>query len=144
MDLACFCRDKDYKSAPVQQFLLSRYGKDLDLHPAEIQRVFSAFQFALSRRGKPGGSYLKKLSKPYDAIEVRVKFSKDLIRIPYYTDILNERIVLLNGFHKREGYQAGGKIDREVKRKLDEAQINYEEYQKDNRKFYIDKRINVK
>lgn len=141
MDLAFFCRDQDRESSPVQQFLSSRYGKDLDLRLAERDKVFIAFNFALSRRGEPGGQYLKKL-KGYDAIEIRVKRSMDLIRFPYFTDILNNRLVLLLGFHKRDGYKEGGKVDREVKRKLDEAQLCYKEYQEDNKKYYIDKEIN--
>lgn len=142
MYLAFFCRDQDHKSSPVKQFLLSRYGKDLDLRIAEVKKVFAAFSFALSRKGEPSGQYLKKLGKAYDAIEIRVKRGIDLIRFPYFTDISNNRIVLLLGFHKREGYKNGGKIDRETKRKLDEAQEYYEEYKSDNNKYYIDKEIN--
>jgi hypothetical protein len=142
MDLAFFCRDQDYESSPVRQFLLSRYGKDLDLRPSEREKVFSAFLFVLSRRGIPGGQYLKKLGKGYDAIEIRVKRSMNLVRFPYFTDISNDRIVLLLGFYKRDGYKKGGKVDREVKRKLDEAQTYYEEYKNNNRKYYINKKIN--
>lgn len=142
MVLAFFCRDKDYKSSPVSQFITHRYGKDLDLRPDEIKRVFAAFRFALSRRGEPGGQYLKKLDKEYDAIEIRIKRSNDLIRFPFFRDISNNRLVVLIGFHKCEGYKEGGKTDRDVKRKLDEAQTYYEEYQHDNNKYYIDRRIN--
>ncbi|MDX9778989.1 MAG: hypothetical protein RBT30_02020 [Patescibacteria group bacterium] len=141
MKLAFFCRDKDYESAPVLQFLLSRYGKNLDLRLAERNKVFIAFKFALSRRGEPGGQYLKKL-RAYDAIEIRIKRSMDLIRFPYFTDISNNRLVLLLGFHKRDGYKEGGSVDRETKRKLDEAQLYYEEYKEDNKKYYINKEIN--
>ncbi|MGE5426056.1 MAG: hypothetical protein ACM3PZ_03210 [Bacillota bacterium] len=121
----------------MQQFLISRYGKDLDLRLAERQKVFSALLFALSRRGMPGGQYIKKLSKPYDAIEVRVKRSSDLIRLPFYTDITNERLVILNGFHKTDGFKEHGAEDRESERKLAEAQAYYEEYGEDNGKCYI-------
>ena len=142
MYLAFFCRDQDHESSPVKQFLLSRYGRDLGLRLAEKQKVFSAFSFALSRRGQPGGQYLKKLGRGYDAIEIRVKRGLDLIRFPYFTDILNNRLVLLSGFYKRDGYKEGGKIDRETRRKLDEAQLYYEKYNGDNCKYYIDREIN--
>jgi len=143
MVLAFFGRD-DGRPSPTTQFLISKYGNGLDDNPKEISKIFQAWKFVLLRNGVCDGSnYLKKLSG-YDAIEIRVKNSRTLIRFPFFLDNINDRIVLLLGFAKPEQYSKGGKIDREVTRKLDESQLYYDEYKIDNNKYNISDDILLK
>lgn len=137
--MAFFCRDMSLLS-PTQQFLMSRYGKYLNPQStdlsAELVRIGAAWRYALEKRGISDGTsnYLEKF-KGYDSLCIRIKNSKTLIRFPYYRDPGNDRLVLLLGFAKTDNYKPGGKVDRDAKRKLDEAQIYYDEYNLNNNKF---------
>ena len=139
MNIAFFCRNDGVQS-PTEQFLELRYGKYLNPQStdlsAEIIGIGSAWRYALEKKGISDGAsnYLEKF-KGYDALCIRIKQSRILIRFPYYRDQRNDRIVLLLGFAKIDDYKPRGKIDREVTRKLDEAQIYYDEYNLDNNKF---------
>jgi hypothetical protein len=93
--------------------------------------IVAKWNHAIETNGVPDGHIIKKLSG-YDFIEIRVKRSVILIRFPFYRDCQSGRIVLLNGFEKKDGYKSGGKTDREIARKLDEAQKYYDNYQKNN------------
>jgi len=139
MNITFFCRDGGTQS-PTEQFLETRYGKYLNPQSADLSAeligIGSVWRYALEKKGISDGTsnYLEKF-KGYDALCIRIKQSRILIRFPYYRDLRNDRIVLLLGFAKIDGYKHGDKVDREVSRKLDEAQTYYDEYNSDNNKF---------
>jgi len=139
MEIVFFC--KDDKSCPTEQFLISRYGSNLNSFTEEIVKIGAAWFFALEKKGIcDGGNYIEKLSG-YDALCIRAKRSKILIRFPFYRDENNGRLVLLLGFFKIDGYKPRGKTDRDVKRKLEEAQEYYDEYNKNNNKYKVTRTI---
>ena len=146
MNIAFFCRDDGIQS-PTEQFLTTRYGKYLNPQSADLSSeligIGSVWRYGLEKKGVSDGAsnYLEKF-KGYDALCLRIKQSRILIRFPYYRDQTNDRIVLLLGFAKIDDYKHGGKIDREVTRKLDEAQIYYDEYNLNNNKFISPQIIN--
>lgn len=136
MKIVFFCKDKK-SLPPVEEFLVSRYGKNLNLFPKEMIKIRAALGYAIEKNGIcDGGLFIEKY-RGYDALCIRTKLSRVLIRFPFYRDVTNYRLVLLLGFIKIDGYKPGGKIDREADRQMDKAQEYYEEYNVDNSKFKI-------
>jgi len=128
----CFYNLGSGYSSPVQDYLEKKLGKNIDYPNKdeaqnELSNIVAKWNYAIEINGIPDGHIIIKLSG-YDFIEIRVKKSKILIRFPFFRDCRNERIVLLNGFEKKDGYKQGGKIDRYAERKLSEAQSYYEDY----------------
>ena len=138
MKICYFCLDE--QEIPTKKYFYNKYGKNLDRPDKEtvlleLANIFSKWKHVADNDGRTDGQYAKKMSG-YDFIEIRIKRSNVLIRFPYYRDCTNDRLVLLIGFEKKDGYKFGDKTDRYAKRKLKEAQGYYEKY-KDNNRLYI-------
>lgn len=137
MQIVFFCNKE---GSPLEDFFCSRYGKNFNLdYPnlkKELPRIGSAWRYALEKEGIADGTnlHLEKM-RGFDYLCIRIKQSKTLIRFPYYRDKTNERLVLLSGFVKVDGYTPNGKVDRFTKRELAQAQRNYVEYNKNNNSF---------
>jgi len=140
LKIVFFCKDK-IDLPPTEEFLISRYGENLNVLPKEIIKISAAWGIALERQGLPDGFHIEKL-RGYDALCIRLKFSKILIRFPFYRDITHHRLVLLLGFTKLDGYKTGSKTDHKADQKLVEAQGYYELYRLDNQRFKASKIIN--
>jgi len=124
----------DGKESPIEKYFYDKYGTDLDLPDLdfvidEIANIFAKWKYVAENNGGSDGHYAKKMHG-YDFIEIRVKRSNTLIRFPYYRDCNNSRLVLLLGFDKKDGYKSKDKTDKYVKKKMDEAQLYYNQLYK--------------
>jgi hypothetical protein len=134
--IICFYYLEYSNFSPVQDYLELKLGKNINYPNKEeaqneLANIVSKWRYAIEINGAPDGHIVKKLSH-YDFIEIRIKKSKILIRFPFYRDCRNGRLVLLNGFEKRDGYKEGGKTDRYVIKKLNESQVYYNDYHQNN------------
>ena len=123
--------------SPVEQYIYDKFGENLNRPNTEaviteITHIISKWKHVADNNGIPDNQYAKKMSG-FDFIEIRVKRSKTLIRFPYFRDATNDRLVLLLGFEKKEGYKKKDKTDRHVNKKLEEAQVYYGKYNKNKR-----------
>jgi hypothetical protein len=128
----CFYSPNNKDLSPVEKYLASKLGENINYPSAEeaqneLNNIIAKWNYTAENNGLPDGHIIKKLSG-YDFIEIRVKKSKILIRFPFYRDCQNDRIVILNGFEKRDGYKSRGKTERQAIKKLNEAQEYYNDY----------------
>jgi hypothetical protein len=135
----CFYIRPEQKISFVEEYFYDKYGNDILLLKKEeiineIVNITSKWIYVAEINGIPDGQYAHKMSN-YDFIEIRIKKSSLLIRFPYYRDCQNERLVLLLGYDKKDGYKKGSKTEKYVKRKSDEAQKLYDDYHA-NKNYY--------
>lgn len=140
MEIAFFCENTNL-TPPVEQFLIDRYGKNLDLLPEERVKIASLWKMGLEQKGICTNGVLIKKYRGYDALCLKTQSGKILIRFPFYRDVTNNRLVLLLGFIKIHPYNKDGKESREETRQLDKAQNYYNQYNLDNSKYKITKYI---
>lgn len=146
MKIGLYCID-DKENSPFENYISKRIGKSLNIPNKKYAESFwmevvTKCLHVAENNGITNDQYTKKL-REYDCIEIRIKHSPYLVRIPFCIDSENNRIVLLSGFDKPDrGYKKKGKVARKVEKEYKTAQGYYDDYIKNKNKCKSSKLFN--